>query len=109
MYLIVEPTMPNDDPREKFRSEFWSAWVTLPSTATGVASTKKKLEVIPINKLKGPTTVVPDLGNSNKRAHLKLLRPKHWGALFTSWLNTPHKRKFDRPEDKEGEAKTSDS
>ena len=107
--LIAEPTKPNDDPQEKYRSEFWSAWVTEPSTAVGAASTKSKLEVIPISKLLGPTTVVPDLGNSNKRAHLKLLRPKHWGTLFASWLNDPHERQFDRPQVMEGQEQTLDS
>ena len=54
---LVEPAYPNDDNREKFRSEFWDSVVKKPSGDPTKASAHNMLLLVPLNKLVEPTTV----------------------------------------------------
>ena len=98
VYCIVEPAYKNDKREELHRSEFWESHLKKPSADPDQSTTKHKIVVIPITKVRGPATVVPDLGNTNKRAFLKPLRPNLWAGLFKGWLRQPHRRAYERKE-----------
>ena len=98
VYCIVEPAYKNDKREELHRSEFWEAYLKKPSADPNQSTTNHKKVVISVGKLREPTTVVPDIDNTNKRAYLKLLRPKRWAGMFKRWLAQPHIRAYDRVE-----------
>ena len=98
VYAIVEPAHRNDDREEQHMSEFWEAYLKLPSTDPEKSSTHNMVVVVSLTKLREPATVVPDIGNKNKRAFLKLLRPKLWAGMFHGWLAQPHTQLYNRKE-----------
>lgn len=99
LYAIVEPTVPNPDLTEQFMSELWQPFLKKPSEKLNWAATKNHLELVSLNRLKGPAMLIPDLGNSDKRAYLQLTRKQHWSFLFEEWLKSPHKREYDSPDE----------
>ena len=42
--------------------------------------------VLPASKIVEPAALIPDHGNNNKRAYLRLTRRKRWPQLFEKWL-----------------------
>ena len=98
VYCIVEPAYRNDQREEQHRSEFWVAHLKQPSVHPNHSTTKNKAVVVPISKLRETAVVVPDLGNTNNRAVLMLLKPNLWAGMFKGWLEQPHRRLYDRME-----------
>ena len=48
---------------------------------------------------------MPDLGNEDSRAYLRLVPKASWGKMFEQWLDEDHTREFDMPEQASEEPK----
>ena len=98
VYCVVEPAYRNDQREELYRSEFWESYIKKPSVLPNQSTTRNMTLVVSLSKLRETAVVVPDLGNTNKRAVLKLLKPNLWAGLFRGWLAQPHRRMYERIE-----------
>ena len=108
LYALVEVTYPNPDIQEHRRSKLWYPVVKKASTMTSFAGTNCLMELVSIDQLMGPATVVPDHGNEDNRAFLRLVRPTLWKELFNEWLRAEHTRAWDRPEAEEESKESND-
>ena len=48
-----------------------------------------------LEKLLGPTAVIPDVGNGNPNAFLLVKSPKQWGEDLSAWINEEHTKEFE--------------
>ena len=99
IYAVVEPTMPNDDLAELGRSDTWHSHVKTPHEDPAFAEYLHHCVLLHVDRINGPTCLMPDLGNKNKRAYLRLVDRKRWAQQFNDWVKSPHARNFDFPDD----------
>ena len=105
LYALVEVTYPNPDIQEHRRSKLWYPIRKKVSNMASFAHTNCMMDLVSIDQLCGPATVVPDHGNEDNKAFLRLVRPTLWKELFNEWLRSEHTREWDRPAaDKEDNA-----
>ena len=99
IYALVEPAHKNPSIREQRRSEMFEPWLKQPSPDAFLNDKHHQMELVDVSCIQSPTTVIPDLGNANKRAYLRLVDRSIWKDLFNDWLLAPHVREFNFPED----------
>ena len=73
IYCLIEPASRNTAVDESGRSEFWEPWIKHASSTLGLENTTNKLELANITQIVKPACVVPDVGNPNKRAYLRMI------------------------------------
>ena len=56
---------------------------------------KRKFYLVDVEAFHGPTIVIPDLGNENPAALLRLVPRSEWSDQFVTWLGSEHTREFD--------------
>ena len=91
---IIEPTAPNANSDEKYWSRLMVAIHKKPSIHEGSPEHFNQKRLASIERLRLPATVVPDLGNSNKRLHLRVVPRDTWGDLHDEWLTLRHETHF---------------
>ena len=108
-YVIFEMAVPTADPAEHHKSNLWEPWEKRPSNFDGFDPTlHHRTEIISIQRILGPAVVVPDLGNENPRAYLRMVPISEWKFSFDDWLALPHRREWERKEDTEAEPTTTE-
>ena len=108
IYALVEVTYPNPNIQEHRRSKLWYPIRKKESDLTSFASSNCAMELVSIDQLVGPTTVVPDHGNEDNKAFLRLVRPTLWKDLFNEWLRSEHTREWERPASEEESKESND-
>ena len=102
-YVIFELAVPTKDPAEYHKSNLWEPWEKQPPNFPNFDPTvHHRTEIISINRILGPAVVVPDLGNENPRAYLKMVPISEWKFSFDDWLALPHRREWERKEENTG-------
>jgi hypothetical protein len=97
IYAIAERARMSTDYDELGRAEMWEPWKKDPTTSTDLPPGASKMSFLNINKIVSPAVLIPDVGNKNKRAYLRLVSKSAWAKLFDEWLASPHQRTFDDP------------
>ena len=95
IYAIIEPTRPNVDGDEIWWSELFEPIYKDPCSLPGFQQKYNKQELVSIDKITHPTTVVPDLENSNKRSYLRMISINVWSKMFDDWLEEEHEREYE--------------
>ena len=95
IYAIIEPTKPNQDFNERWWSELFEAIVKEPCAVPGFENKHNNQEMVSIDRIRLPTVVVPDIGNPNKRAYLRMIPRDTWAGLFDDWLEEDHVKEFE--------------
>ena len=95
IYAIIEPSRPNVDADEIWWSELFEPIYKDPCTVPGFEQKYNKQELVSIDKITHPTTVVPDLENPNKRSYLRMISIKAWSHMFDDWLEEAHEREYE--------------
>ena len=94
IYCVIEPASRNTAVDESGRSEFWEPWIKGASSTLGFENTSNKLELANITQIVKPACVVPDIGNPNNRAYLRMIPRSEWAFMFEDWLDMPHRRDY---------------
>ena len=95
IYAIIEPTRSNATNDFKFCSRLTDAMRKEPCTVEGFQNDHHKQQLVSIRRLKCPAVVVPDIGNSNCRACLRLAPKALWADKCNDWLEEHHQRQFE--------------
>lgn len=95
VYILVEPATRSSIAEEQRLSELFEPWVKTPCTVGGFGETHNDMLAVHIDQLRLPSVVVPDLGNANKRAYLRMVPRWQWPLMFEDWLEQPHRREWD--------------
>ena len=90
--LSVEAINSNN---EIWWSELFEPIYKDPCTVPGFEQKYNKQELVSIHKITHPTTVVPDLENTNKRSYLRMVSIKAWSKMFDDWLEEEHERGYE--------------
>ena len=91
IYTVVEIASISAVPGEQRKSDLWEAWVKKDSNIPLFAG-KNRLHLTHIDKILSPEVVVPDLGNENRRAYLRMVSTDEWADMFDDWLKGSHYR-----------------
>ena len=97
MYVIVEEAIANPD-EEQFLSELWKPFKKQPHYDARFADRFCTQQLVHIEKLRAPAVLVPDLGNEDPRAYLRMVPRRLWASYFEDWLEEPHSRDYDSDE-----------
>ena len=57
---------------------------------------ERQFHLVSVSSIHSTTCMIPDHGNENKNAYLRLRPRSEWAEQFSSWLSTPHERAFPR-------------
>lgn len=57
-------------------------------------SVRRQFYLAPVDSFHSPVVMIPDVGNKNPAAYLKMLPQSEWSDQFIRWLGTPHQRDF---------------
>ena len=93
IYAIIEPTVHNATNGEKWLSKLLEPICKQPCPIHGFEGHNKQ-DLVSIERIRQPATVVPDLDNPNQRAYLRLTPKAIWAGLYDQWLAEPHEREF---------------
>jgi hypothetical protein len=85
--VLIEPARDRPVLVEKTISTLWEPWV---EDFEALQKAPKQnifghLELVNVNKIRGPAVVIRDLDNKNTRAHLRLIPRRLWGDMFDAW------------------------
>ncbi len=97
MYAIVEYATPNTHPSEGTKkSTLFRPYIKTDTIAQEFAGGQhSQSRLVPLDRLVAPACVIPDLGNDNQRAYLRML-PRHtWADMFNDWLGETDTRMFE--------------
>ena len=97
IYVIVEEAIANPD-EEQFLSELWKPFKKQPHYDARFADRFCTQQLVHIEKLRAPAVLVPDLGNEDPRAYLRMVPRRLWASYFEDWLEEPHSRDYDSDE-----------
>ena len=106
VYAVVEPTAPDENILEQRRSAIWKPHV---KKAHSLVPNENQTLILPVSRIVEPAALIPDHGNLNKRAYLRLTRRKYWAELFENWLDEEHTRSWDDSDEEFEEADADES
>ena len=82
VYAVVESAEPNTKACEQNRSELFHPIVK------EMDGPRRKFYVVSVDSFVSPACVIPDIGNTNNAAFLRLLPKTEWGDSFQTFLST---------------------
>lgn len=85
VYMIVEPTR-----LTPVREELEMSDLLIPFVKDAGQHSANKMDVFSVNRIVGPAAVIPDVGNENGRAYLRVRPVEDWAVLFQNWVNSDH-------------------
>ena len=95
IYAVVESSNPVTTPAEVDLSQIFQPY--LKETAGAINGTfQRRFYLVDVESFYAPCCMVPDHGNPDPRAYLRLTPKKEWATQFADWLATEHAREFPR-------------
>ena len=101
IYTLIEPALPNEDPKEMDMSDLLEPWIKDDCAEPGWGRKFNHMELANTNQIKKPAIVVPDLDNVNNKAFLRMIPKSQWGLMFDDWLESEHTRDFDEEQSRD--------
>jgi hypothetical protein len=95
MYAVIEEAHRNPEPEEQFICDLWEPFIKLPHYEQELTNTHCAPTLVHLKTLRAPCIVVPDLGNKNPRAYLRMLPRREWAEHFDDWLALPHTQLYE--------------
>ena len=96
IYLIVETVRSNLTAQEaEIASEIFVPYLKNHRRIPNTPRWERAMHVWHLDKLLGPTAVIPDVGNGNPNAFLLVKSPKQWGEDLSAWINEEHTKEFE--------------
>ena len=96
IWLVVETVRTNRDQQEyEIRSDLFKPYLKNMRRKAGTGHFERETKVWHLERLLGPTAMVPDVGNKNPNAFLRVKSPKEWGDDLSKWINSEHTREFE--------------
>ena len=99
IYLIVETVKTNQAQNElEIASDLFTPYLKCKRRIPGSQSWERTTQIWPLDRLLGPTCVIPDVGNKNPNAFLMVAPMKIWGDILSLWINGEHTKEFEEPQ-----------
>jgi len=94
IYAIIESSDPNPDVQERKLSQILQPF--LKETKIYAGQRQRRFHLVPVSFIHSPVCMLPDHGNPDPRAYLKLSPKREWPKMFSRWLEKEHAREFQR-------------
>jgi hypothetical protein len=94
IYAVIESAEPKDDNEEATWGELFTVYIKETDGLDDDGNLKRKFYLVDVEAFHSPACLIPDLGNEDKAAFLRLLPKSEWSNQFSAWLKTPHTREF---------------
>lgn len=94
VYAVIESANANDDEEENEFSELFVPYTKEMRDDDNPQNLKRKFYLVDVESFVAPTVVIPDIGNENQAALLRLLPKDDWAEQYVSWLGQEHTREF---------------
>ena len=95
IYAIIESADANMDEDEVAMTELFVPYIKETDGVDENGKTKRKFYLVDVEAIHSPAIVIPDLGNENPAAYLRLVPRTEWSEQFVTWLASEHTREFD--------------
>ena len=93
VYAIVESADENPNQNEKGLSELFVPYIK-ETNGFENGKVKRKFYIVDVESIHSEACVIPDMGNANPAAFLRLLPKDEWSKQFVRWLREEHTRNF---------------
>jgi hypothetical protein len=93
IYAVAECAYENDDEEEKRLSALFVPY-TKETTINNDGSMSRRFYLVDVDAFYSPACIIPDIGNENPSAYLRLLPKADWSDQFSDWLRSEHTREF---------------
>jgi len=100
-YAIIESSDPNPDVEERRLSQILQSFLKETKTSSDGGPNKRRFYLVPVSCIHSPICMIPDHGNPNSSAYLKLSPKREWSKMFSNWLEQEHSREFPRDQPSE--------
>ena len=94
IYAVIESADKNEDPEEIARGDLFVPYIKETDGTDNDGNVKRKFYLIDCDCFASTACLIPDLGNDDSCAFLRLLPRSEWTKQFIAWLRTPHSRNF---------------
>ena len=95
VYAVIESANPNPDKAEQDLSQIFEPFLK-ERKKNGRDLETRQFYLVPVASFDSPICLIPDHGNTNPAAYLKLTPRKDWAAQFSVWLGLEHSKEFPR-------------
>ena len=96
IYLIVETVRSNGAQQEtEIASEIFVPYLKNHRRIPHTQRWERHVHCWHLDRLIGPTAVIPDVGNSNPNAFLLVRSPNQWADDLSAWINEEHTKEFE--------------
>jgi len=93
-YAVIESAKPNSSVQErKIDSDLFQPFLKEHKGISASGKIRQKFHLVDTNSFYQPATLIPDLGNPNKAAFLRLHPRSKWKDLFIWWLRRPRQER----------------
>ena len=93
IYAIAEAARENDDPDENEMSTMFTPYIK-ECTIQDDGTIKRELFLVDVEAFHDTACIIPDIGNDNKQAYLRVMPRSEWSDCFSRWIRAPHTRDF---------------
>lgn len=90
IYAVVESAEENEDAIEQNMSELLLPYVKETDGLDENGEVKRKFYLVDVESFYEPAVLIPDLGNENVGAYLRLVPRAEWAEQFSEWLGEEH-------------------
>jgi len=99
LYAVVESTFTADLPDDIAHIDDYSSIFEHYTKYVGDepcedGTVRRQFYLAPVDSFHSPCILIPDIGNSNPAAYLKMKPTTEWADQFVEWLGEPHSREF---------------
>jgi len=95
IYAVIESSDHNEDEEENDLCELFVPYTKETDGVDEEGNIKRKFYLVDVEAFHEPTVLIPDIGNENPAAMLRL-RPKYeWSDQFVTWLSSEHTQEFE--------------
>jgi hypothetical protein len=95
IYAVIESADANMDENEIAMTELFVPYTKETDGVDENGKIKRKFYLVDVEAIHSPTIVIPDLGNENPAAYLRMVPKTEWTQQFITWLASEHTREFD--------------
>ena len=93
-YAVIESAEEDKDETEQGLSEMFVPYTKETDGEDDDGDVKRKFYLVDVESFVEPTTVIPDVGNENSAAYLRLRPKSEWIEQFVTWLRDEHNKEL---------------
>ena len=96
IYAVIESSSPAKDRSDNAFSEIFKPYLKELKKIHKDGRIERSFYLVDVESFHAPTVMIPDIGNQNPAAFLRMIPRVEWSAQFIEWLHAEHTREFSK-------------